>query len=281
MIVNVPTRYYRQFDADYSLDVPAEAFAGWTKKSLPFDLSRTAIVSMHAADCGSQEKYPGWYRAVEYLPRAAAIARDVFPVLLGAARACGMKVYHVPMGERMGRGFPGYARAVRLAGTPAPLRGIAPQPWVEELRRFRREQVAPGGNNGSDIEQGLFASGFYPGATPQGEEGVAENAEQLLALCLEDGIDHLIYIGFAINWCLLKSPGGMIDMAARGVLCSTVPAAVTAVERRETARAEQEKASALWRVSLDFGFVFELEDLLGAFNGGEEAGQCDLPQPQE
>jgi hypothetical protein len=77
-------------------------------------------------------------------------------------------------------------------------------------------------------------------------------------------VDHLVYVGFAVNWCLLMSPGGMVDMERHGLLCSTVPEAVTAVENRETARDEREKQQALWRVALAFGFVFGLDDLLAA-----------------
>jgi hypothetical protein len=93
---------------------------------------------------------------------------------------------------------------------------------------------------------------------------VAENAEQLFALCKEKHINHLIYAGFAINWCLLLSPGGMADMSKRGLMCSALRQAVTAVENRETAREEWCKEIALWRVALAFGFVFDVGDLCAA-----------------
>jgi Arc/MetJ-type ribon-helix-helix transcriptional regulator len=56
------------------------------------------------------------------------------------------------------------------------------------------------------------------------------------------------------------SPGGMVDMGRYGVMCSTIREAVTAVENAETARNEREKQQALWRVALNFGFVFGLQD---------------------
>ena len=91
-----------------------------------------------------------------------------------------------------------------------------------------------------------------------------ENARQLFALCKPEGINHLIYVGFAINWCLLLSPGGMADMSRHGFMCSTIREAVTAVENRETARDELCKQIALWRVALAFGLVFDLGDFLRA-----------------
>ena len=95
-----------------------------------------------------------------------------------------------------------------------------------------------------------------------GDEGIAENAPQLLALCKHHGVNHLIYAGFAINWCLLLSPGGMADMSKHGIMCSALRQAVTAVENRETARHELCKEIALWRVALAFGYVFDVEDFV-------------------
>lgn len=53
-------------------------------------------------------------------------------------------------------------------------------------------------------------------------------------------------------------------MRKHGLLCSTVRQAVTAVENRETARTELAKELALWRVALDFGFVFDADDIINA-----------------
>ncbi|MDF2670404.1 MAG: hypothetical protein K0R67_2710, partial [Paenibacillus sp.] len=86
----------------------------------------------------------------------------------------------------------------------------------------------------------------------------------LFALCKEHGINHLIYTGFAINWCLLLSPGGMADMTKHGIICSAIRQAVTAVENKETARQELNKEQALWRVALAFGFVYDVDDFVQA-----------------
>ena len=103
-----------------------------------------------------------------------------------------------------------------------------------------------------------------PRGPPVGDEGVAESTAQLFALCRAAGVNHLVYAGFAMNWCLLMSPGGMLDMSRRGVLCSAFRQAVTAVENRESARSEGHKEEGLWRVSLAFGFVFDVDDFVAA-----------------
>ena len=47
-------------------------------------------------------------------------------------------------------------------------------------------------------------------------------------------------------------------------MCSAVRQAETAVENKETARRELGKELGLWRVALAFGFVFDVDDLVGA-----------------
>jgi hypothetical protein len=264
----VPAGYYQQFDADFERDVPAEGYAGWRRAVLDLSLAHTAVVVMHAWDTGTREAFPGWHRAVEYIPRADEIVRTVFPRLLGAVRASPLPLFHVVGGGDYYRDYPGYRRAAALAGpSPAPPPPVTPDPTLEALRRFRAERVFPGAANREDVRRGASAIDFPPAAAPRGEEGIAADGHQLAALCAAHGVNHLIYAGFAINWCLLLSPGGMAEMSRRGVLCSAFRQAVTAVENRETARAEWGKENALWRVALAFGFVFDVDDFLDALAG--------------
>jgi nicotinamidase-related amidase len=258
-----PVWYYQQFDADLERDVPAEGYSGWRQTEI--DIGRTALLVMHAWEMGTTTQYPGWHRAVEYIPRAQAICQKVFPPLLAAARSAGMPVFHVVGGGDYYRHLPGFQRAVALTveNEPSPIRAIA-DPLHAQLCRFRSEQVFVGKQNEVDVARGFARLDFPPEARPRDVEGIAENAAQLTALCNEQRINHLIYIGFALNWCLLMSPGGMLDMSRRGFLCSTVRQATTAVENRETARAEANKAEALWRIALAFGFVFDDHALLTA-----------------
>jgi hypothetical protein len=276
----VPADYYQQFDADFERDVPAEGYAGWRRAPVDLSLNHTAVVVMHAWDTGTRADYPGWHRAVEYIPRADEIVRRVFPRLLGAVRASPLPLFHVVGGGDYYKDCPGYRRAVALAepapALPAP---AAPDPTLEALRRFRSDKVFPGEHNRDDVRRGSARLGFAPGAEPAGDEGVAEDAHQLAALCRRQGINHLVYAGFAINWCLLVSPGGMVDMSRRGVMCSAFRQAVTAVENRETARAEWGKENALWRVALAFGFVFDVEDFAGALDVvGDQTVRDDRPR---
>jgi hypothetical protein len=267
-LLSVRASTYQQFDADHSRDVPAESYGGWGQVHVEIDLERTAVVVMHAWDTGTLDLYPGWYRAVEYLPRAQHILRTVFPPLLAAIRDHGVTLFHVVGGGDYYRDCPGYRRALALAG-PEPARDrIAPDPSLIALRRLHQERTFVGPHNEADVARARGARDFAPEAQPEDQEGVAESAGQLFALCASQGIYHLIYAGFAINWCLLMSPGGMLDMSRRGLMCSAFRQAVTAVENRASARGELHKESALWRVALAFGFVFDVADFVSALAGG-------------
>ncbi len=258
---------YQQFDADPARPVPAETFGGWQTLDVELAPAHTALAVMHAWDCGAPEEFPGWRRAVEYHARAEAIVANVFPPLLAAVRHSPLPVFHVVGGGHdYYSHLPGFQRAVRLAGKPGELLPVPRDATYERLKKLRSERAFVGDRNRADVDAGFARLDFAPEARPIGDEGIAENGAQLAALCRAHSINHLLYVGFAINWCLLMSPGGMVDMARHGCLCSTIREAVTAVENRETAREEREKQQALWRIALEFGFVFSIEDFLPALS---------------
>lgn len=273
--VRLPGWYYQQFDADYSLDVPAEGYGSWQQEQVELSLEHTAVVVMHAWSAGTREQFPGWYRAVEYLERSNRICRDVFPPLLSAVRGAGLPVLHVVGGGEYYKDLPGYRKAVELAGArtepaPPPVK-VHADPTAKAIRKLYAK-VFPGEHNQADCRRGFEQVDFPPEAMPMGQEGVAEDTAQLLALCLDGKINHLVYVGFAINFCLAFSPGGMVDMGRHGLICSTIRQAVTAVERRETARGELAKEQALWQVPLLFGgLVFDLDDVVGAMAGASRS----------
>lgn len=276
--MRLKAQLYRQFDADPSREVAAEAYSGWHDVEVPLAPEHTALVVMHAWDCGGPDAFPGWRRAVEYHPRAGRILDSVFPALLAAVRASPLQVYHVVGGGKdYYTHLPGYRRAVELAGAASAPTEVAKDPIHEDLQRLRARNAFPGAHNAADIAAGFERLDFAPQARPGAHEGIAANGEQLAALCRADGVNHLIYAGFAINWCLLMSPGGMVDMARHGCICSTIAEAVTAVENRETAREEREKQQALWRVAVEFGFVFRLDDFLAALPVNQRFSQSPTP----
>jgi len=262
--LTIPTWYYQQFDADYALDVPEEGFGGWKKANLEFSCAHMAVVVMHAWDLGTREKFPGWWRGVPYAPRSQTILRAVFPHLLKTVRHSEIPLFHVVGGgNEYWKNLPGYKHAASLAGPDAKaLEQVASDPLRDKLSAFRQKHCFVGQHNRKDVERGFEQLDFAEEARPQGDEGIAKNSRQLFALCRQRGVNHLVYCGFAINWCLLLSPGGMAEMHKYGLWCSALRQATTAVENRETARNELCKEIALWRVALAFGFVFDVNDFV-------------------
>jgi nicotinamidase-related amidase len=270
--LRLPASYYQQFDADYSRDVPGEGYGGWKAADIELSPKHTALVVMHAWECGTMEQWPGWRRCVEYHPRALKILAEVFPPLLTAVRASPLPVFHVVGGRDYYSHLPGYKRTKKLAGPSPKHAPVMKDAVYKRLDKFRASEVFVGKRNWPDVRKGFKKLDFAPEARPVGNEPIAEDAHQLAALCRAHGINHLVYIGFAINWCLLMSPGGMVDMSRYGVMCSTIREAVTAVENAETAREEREKKQALWRVAINSGFVFGVEDFTKAVKGMQRRG---------
>ena len=262
----VPAWYYQHFDADYALDVPEEGFGGWKQETLEFSRDHTAVVVMHAWNAGRRyEEFPGWWRAVPYIPRANAVLQDVFPRLLTAVRKSGLPLFHVVGGGDYYKHLPGYQHTLSLnPETPRTTEKAAGDPIRERLDAFRSARVFVGAGNADDTSRGFARLNFAPEARPLDSEGIAENGEQLFALCKEKGVNHLIYCGFAINWCLLLSPGGMADMQRFGIMSSAIREATVAVENKATARQQLCKEIGLWRVALAFGFVFDVEDFVAS-----------------
>jgi nicotinamidase-related amidase len=202
---------------------------------------------------------------VEYLPRAIKITQEVFPPLLAAARAAGLTVIHVGSDECYTSRFPEYERIKEKVGRESrrAAAGAVEDPLRDQWSRERHRQYT-GEHNLEPIRAGFQHLDFAPQAMPLAGEPVVIDNHQLNAVCRERGIWHLIYIGFALNWCLLVSPGGMLDMSRLGYQCSTIRQATTAVENRESCSEERAKELALWRVALMFGYVFDLDPILEA-----------------
>jgi len=254
--------YYQQFDLDYSLDVHAEGFKGWTRGEIEMDFDRTALIVMHAWDNGTPETNPRGYRCQEYLSRANKILTTVFPMLLLAVRASKLNIFHLAAGwkDTKYKKHPNYLAAVDLAG-PNP--NSSPERMEPDylFDLHSRSILTAGAHN---VNWPRFDRHFAPETIPQGEEPIAENDHQLFALCKKNNINHLIYAGFAVNECMMFGSGGMRQMYARNILCSTIRQATTAIENKESARLELHKEAELWKVSMTTGFVFDLDDFLDA-----------------
>ena len=234
----------------------------------PLNPQTPAVVVMHAWDCGTYEQFPGWHRAVEYIPRANKIAKDVFKKLLPKVRNGSMKVFHITNGAEYAKKYKGYKSGVEICDKHSAKLPVTKLPHPENddiylnLIQYKNDNSFPGAHNLDDIQRGKAVTDFPVYARPVGNEPIVCNGEELHAVCLEYGINHLVYVGFAINWCLQHAAGNMNEMHNRGFLCSAIRQAVTAVENKESARKESNKEHGLWVTAVQNGFVYDLDDFM-------------------
>ena len=268
-ILELPTMYYQQYGADPALgDNAALASEGWKKTDLPLNADKTAIVVMHAAYVGEPENSPDQFQYCEYVPRSYRLARENFARVLDAARAAGVKIYHVPFGAGFYEEMPGYTETKALGAEESP----SVKKYSEfddvylELHEFRGKNVAPGPNGWAPITEARKKyMNFLPEAVPQGKEPIAQTSNELAEVAKRDGVNHLIYMGFAVDACLLSDECGMLGMSARRFMCSAIMDCVTAVERKESVQSLHATETALWRVSYEYGYVYESKDIADAF----------------
>jgi len=268
-IIKLPTYYYQQFDADYSLEVPGEGYGGWRKENLEINLDKTAVVLMHAINYGTMEQVPGVFRACEYIPRAYNVGKNIMPRLLQAIRESGMKLFHVSAGSSYCKDYAGYKKVLELAGESTGFEQVEQDPVLQRLREFKRDYGFPGKHNLESYKVMAEISAFPEEEKPQGDEEVVLDEKQLFKLCKHYGINHLIYIGYNINWCIQFSSGGFMHLYRHGIMCSTIREAVTAVENKETARLGLGKELALWTIAVGFGFVYDVDDFIKAIKSQE------------
>ena len=263
----IPGWFYRNFDADLTAEVPAQGYGGWQKcDTLPFSKHHSALVVMHAWKLPAPGEFPGWQRVIEYMPRAGKIMREYFPGMLNTFRQAGIQVIHVCGGGNYYQHYPEYQASLSLAGREAAPERIEFDPVRQELDDFRVKNVHPGEHNLADIQKSYPFRDFATEARPLPGEIIVDTTRQLFMQCQRLQISHLVYSGFAINWCLQMSPCCMIEMLRHGLLCSTIRECTTAVENKESAAGELAKALEMWKVALQFGFVYEYNDVLSALS---------------
>jgi hypothetical protein len=275
-ILRLKGAYYRHHPIDFTQGpLGALGMKGWGETvDVEAPLAETALVSMHAENIGLIPEIPyadrgplaGYMRWLEYEGRKIDIARTIYPRILAAARGAGLAVVHVAMGD-YGKKYPGYARAMELSGPePRPATPRAPGSGQVRPPDDRKAKLIFGEHYNDNRDEKHFGRyfDFAEPAKPQGDEFVVETSHQLSSALSSLGAWNLIYIGFAINWCLWFSGGGMVDMSRLGYRCYCIRDGVTAVENRESVRGEMHKDEAMWRTSLMFGYIFTAGDFISA-----------------
>ena len=264
MLIDVPAYYYAQHGADVTAQHPALSFQGWTETQVPLDPVRTAVVVMHSWKLPGTEQCPGLFKHLEYGSRADDSMENRFPAFLEAVRKSGIRLIHVAAGfEPQLQEFSGY-HAVRKKYPPQGEPRITPTKQMLELKeRHWHQSCSANADDYADIERSFRLRGFT--ILPRDNEEVVTASNQLFEICSENGIEHLIYTGFAVNACLTMSPCGFLDMVRRGFMCSVVGDLTTGVENKESCLTQANRNYGLWQFAMQGGYVFLSECLKETF----------------
>jgi len=238
---------------------PGEGFGGWSNIAIPVDPDKTAILVMHAWKVLPYEECPGIHRMCEYLPRAQKIMEERLPDFLAAARRAGVRIIHV--GSETEKSLETHPRYQQIA-KKYPSRQypqIEKDPETQQLWDLHWKIGSCDESNEAGFRKSVELRDFYE--TPPDDEDVVCTSEQLFGVCQEHGIKHLIYTGFAVNWCLLYNACGIMDMNRYGLMCSVVGDLTTATENKESCRTQEHLKYGLWAFATYNGFVFLSEDL--------------------
>ncbi|MDP6124540.1 MAG: isochorismatase family protein [Candidatus Latescibacteria bacterium] len=270
-VIDMPVNYNRQYHADITKEVPGESYYGLTRAMEPFPKKQTALCVMHVWNTGLDPNIPwgadspvaGWWRAVEYVGRAMSITQNVLPGVMDTTRAVGIPLIHIATpNHSYPERFPQYSALREEAGAEPPKQEGAVGPnW----REWYGSQMWSS-ENAKDIRKGAPHLDFAEDVVPKEGEHIACTSHELNHLCRREGIWNLVYVGFALNWCLWFSPCGMVDMNRLGYRCSTIRGATTAVEFRDTARDQKALEYAYWHTATMFGYVIDLDDYMSTLS---------------
>ena len=266
--------YYRHYPVDFERGTEgALGFKGWGGTvDIEVSADETALVPMHIWNIGFHPELEfsdigpagGVMEMLEWASRSVMIIKEEIPPILAAARQAGIRVVHVASDKRYAQNYTGYAKALDIAGPEPP--GYPRAIPHEEVNPpdNRKQSLLFGERYTEDIDFYARRIDFPDHAKPLDSEYVTVTTHQLNEVLRYHGIWNLIYIGFAINWCLWFSPCGMMDMSRLGYRCSCIEEAVTAVENKESTKGEINKKQALWRTSLMFGYIHSARDFIDA-----------------
>jgi len=196
-----------------------------------------------------------------WLERAGRMTQQSVVPVLAKAREVGMTVVHAPSPpiaetyEQLKRHTP---------ASPSPVTDWPPAEFrarVGEYAAFRGPRSQPPGI--PDIPE----LGLSPLVEVLEEEFVVATGQQLHELAREQGIMHLIYAGFATNWCILNRDYGMRAMAQKGYNMILLRDATAGVEFPDTVDACFATEMAIREVEQQLGFSVANGDFFTACDG--------------
>ena len=230
---------------------------------MPLSLSQTALVLV---DVWNVHFIESW------IERAERITRESVLPILDTVRQCEqngerMTVVHAPSPPVAAQ----FEQLARHQKNPS-VQSVSPStnwPPAQFRQRSDEYQIFRGPRSqppGIDIHWNKLASqlSISPQIEVKPEEEVIATGQQLHQLLAERQILHLIYVGFAINWCVLGRDYGIRAMAGRGYNIILLREATTGVEFPDTLDETFTTEIAVREVEQQYGFTASNQDFFQA-----------------
>ena len=221
-LLQLPSRYYRVYTDP---DVPCnEQNFAFVDRVLSLPLAQTAVVLV---DLWRTHYVDSWLRRAQEVTLA-----HILP-LMEAARAAGVTLIHGPSPFVADRYLPAPPPVPALPD-PAPhwpppdFRGIYRSGKWAEFGRDQEPRLS------AAMERYKTELDIFEPVRPLPGEPIIHTGLQMHELLAERGILHLVYAGFATNWCMIGRDYGIIEMNRRGYNVILVRDATTGIEFHDT-----------------------------------------------
>jgi nicotinamidase-related amidase len=221
---------------------------------MPLSIAQTAFVLV---DMWNVHHIDSW------IERAKKVTEEAVLPALSAARAVGLTIVHAPCPE-VAQQYP------QLKRHASPPRQTEPDWPPAEFRNRTGPYTVYAGPR--DQPPGVWPRwnrvvpqwGMNPAVEVRDDDCVIATGQQLHDFLRERGILHLIYVGFAANWCILGRDYGIRAMVNRGYNSILLRDATTGVEFPDTLAALFATEIAVREAEQAWGFTASNADFFAA-----------------
>ena len=215
------------------------------------------------------------YPLESHRTRAETICRTKIKPVLETCREIGVAVVHAPSPAWAAiypsfRYGPGPSTPVTKRDEKPPNRTASGVDWPPRSVTADDEFFIPNGRSAEpmlkDWHDENYPDNYRISASiePAGDDVVAATGAELQEFCRERRIRHLVYAGFATNFCVLNRDYGVLSMRQRGYNIVLIRDATTAIESSESVHELWATRAAVFSVEVGTGVTVTAETFLHA-----------------
>ncbi len=196
--------------------------------------------------------------------RAEKIINEKYVPLLEKVRANGMQVIHAPSPQAATK-HPNWVKLVSNAELNPPNDSWPPAEFRSTSGPYKAYSRP---HEPREAErQALPELTFHPKVTPQKNEAVIANGEELHRYCKQKGILFLLYAGFNTNACIISRDYGATQMSNRGYSVSLIRDCTTGMESKETQAGLLQTNGAILLLEMFGQYSITSDQIINGFSG--------------